>query len=62
MSCASLGGRPGFPVPNSYYGLCGRKATLKRSAQSSGAVWVQVDILDSLSLIVPTVYVLVKQH
>ena len=22
-----LGGRPGLPVPNSPYGLCGRKAT-----------------------------------
>ena len=26
--CESGGGRPGFPVPNSLYGLCGRKATL----------------------------------
>ena len=23
------GGRPGLPAPNSPYGLCGRKATLK---------------------------------
>ena len=26
--CESGGGRPGLPVPNSPYGLCGRKATL----------------------------------
>ena len=25
--CESRGGRPGLPVPNSPYGLCGRKAT-----------------------------------
>ena len=27
--CESRGGRPGLPVPNSSYDLCGRKATLK---------------------------------
>ena len=26
--CESGGGRPGLPLPNSPYGLCGRKATL----------------------------------
>ena len=26
--CESRGGRPGLPVPNSAYGLCGRKSTL----------------------------------
>ena len=26
--CESGGGRPGLPVPNSPYGLCGRRATL----------------------------------
>ena len=26
--CESRGGRPGLPVPDSPYGLCGRKATL----------------------------------
>ena len=25
--CESGGGRPGLPVPNSPYGLCGREAT-----------------------------------
>ena len=28
--CESAGGRPGLPVPNRPYGLCGRKATLKK--------------------------------
>ena len=27
--CKSRGGHPGLPVPNSPYGLCGRKAALK---------------------------------
>ena len=27
--CECPGGRPGLPAPNSQYGLCGRKATLK---------------------------------
>ena len=39
--CESRGGRPGFPVPNSLYGLCGRNTTLNErwsSGQSSGAV------------------------
>ena len=26
--CEIRGGRPGLPVPNSPYGLCGRKATV----------------------------------
>ena len=26
--CESRGGHPGLPVPNSVYGLCGRKVTL----------------------------------
>ena len=26
--CERRGGRPGLPVPNSPYGLCGREATL----------------------------------
>ena len=28
--CESGGGRPGLPVPNSPYGLCGRQATLMK--------------------------------
>ena len=38
--CESGGGRPRIPVPNSPYGLCGRKATLNltRRLQSAGAV------------------------
>ena len=31
--CESRGGRPGLPVPNSLYGLCGRKATLNWNSQ-----------------------------
>ena len=27
--CESGGGRPGLPVPNSPYSLCGRKATVE---------------------------------
>ena len=31
--CKSRGGRHGLPVPNSPYGLCGRKVTLKNRPQ-----------------------------
>ena len=31
--CEGRCGRPGLPVPNSPYGLCGRKATLKNRVQ-----------------------------
>ena len=31
--CESRGGRPGLPIPNSPYSLCGRKATLKNRVQ-----------------------------
>ena len=36
--CESRGGRPGLPVPNSPYGLCGRKARLNepRAVQAQG--------------------------
>ena len=30
--CESRGGRPGLPVTNSPYGLCGRKATLSSNS------------------------------
>ena len=46
----SRGGRPGFPVPNSRYGLCyglcGREATLNWNwyYQSSGAASVKVEV------------------
>ena len=29
--CESRGVRPGFPVPDSTYGFCGRKATPKKA-------------------------------
>ena len=31
--CESRGGRPGLPIPNSPYGLCGRKVTLNLNVQ-----------------------------
>ena len=34
--CESRGGRPGLPVPNSPYGLCGREATFEE--EGTGAV------------------------
>ena len=58
--CKSRGGRPGLPVPNNPYGLCGRKETLK--LQISGAVKVEVAVLGSPSLIDLVVSVDVKQH
>ena len=38
--CESGGGRPGFPVPNSPCGLCGRKAALTElnGGRSAGQV------------------------
>ena len=53
--CESRGGRPGLRVPNSPYGVCGRKATLS-------CVRVEVAVLGSASLIVLTVSVDVKQQ
>ena len=31
--CESRGSRPGLPVPNSLYGLCGRKATFEEEKE-----------------------------
>ena len=57
------GGRPGLPVPNSPYGLCGRKATLNCSiSELKSWVKVEVVVLGSLSLTVLMVSVDVKQH
>ena len=67
------------PVPNSPYGLCGRKATLNCQGRSEhrscvtvelsdptlklrSCVKVEMTVLGSLSLIVHTVCVDVKQH
>ena len=46
MLCESRGGRSGLPVPDSPYGLCGRKAAsnTNRSFQRSGAVRVKVEV------------------
>ena len=55
---------PGLPVPNSPYGLCGRKAALnfRRSAEPRSCVKVEVAVVGSPSLIVRTVPADVKQH
>ena len=61
----SRGGRPGRPVPNSPYGLCGRKATLNSYTDLTelrSCVKVEVDVLGSPCLIARTVSVDVKQH
>ena len=56
------GGRPGLPVPNNPYGLCGRKVTRNSTSELRSCVKVEVDVLGFPSLIVPTVSVDVKQH
>ena len=55
----------GLPVPNSPYGLCGRKTTLNSNSRTSklrSCVKVTVDVLSFPSLIVRTVSVDSKQH
>ena len=49
-----------LPVPNNPCDLCGRKATVNRVQEL--CVKVEVAVLGSRSLIVPTVSVDVKQH
>ena len=63
--CKGRGGRPGLPVPNSPYDLCGRKEILNSNSENSelrSCVKVEVAILGSPSLIVLAVSVDVKQH
>ena len=63
--CGSRGGRPGLPIPNSSYGICGRKATLNSNLYPSelrSCEKVEVDVLGCLSLIVRTVSVDVKRQ
>ena len=61
--CESRGGRPELPVPNSPYGLCGRKAALNCSiSELRSCVKVEVAVLSFPSLIVLMVSVDVKQH
>ena len=52
--CESRGGRPGLPVPDSPYSLCGRKATLKKKKSIINASFKHP--------LVPTVSVDVKQQ
>ena len=58
--------RPGLPVPNSPYGLCGRKATLNVNTQHvselRSSLKVEVAVLGSPSLAVLMVSVDIKQH
>ena len=61
--CESRGGRPGLSVPNSPYGLCGRKATMNLnhcSKELGSCVKVEVAILGSPSLTILMVSVDVK--
>ena len=64
--CESRSGRPGFPVPNSQYGLNESKATFEEEKENTSelrsCVKVEVDVLGSPSLIVSTVSMKVKQH
>ena len=61
--CERQDGRPWFPVPNNPYGLCGCKATLNaKRSEFRSCIKVEVDVLDSPSLIVRTVFVDIKQH
>ena len=60
--CESWGGRPGLPVPNSPYSLCGRKVTLEEEAMVTEVRRCARVVLGSPSLIVRTVSVDVKQH
>ena len=60
--CESRGGRPGLPVPDSPYSVCGRKATLNCQGRSEhwSCVEVEMAVLGSPSLIISTVFVDVK--
>ena len=56
LLCESRGGRPGLPVPNRAYGLCGRKFRAQELCESRGGrPWAPVPNK-------PTVSVDVKQH
>ena len=63
--CVSRGGRPGLPVPDNPFGLCGRKATMNysfRTSEPRNCVKVEMAVPGSISLIVLMVSVDVKQH
>ena len=60
---ASRDAHHGFPISNSPYSLCGRKATVnEESAELRSCVEVVVTILSSLSLTVLMASVDLKQH
>ena len=61
--CEGRDESPGLRVPNGPYGPCGRKATLNmRRPELRSCVKIEVDVLVSLPLTVPTVSVDVKQR
>ena len=61
--CKGQGGRPGLPVPNSPYGVYGRKATLNLNlchTEFRSCIKAEVSVLGSQSLISLMVSVDVK--
>ena len=61
--CESRGGRPGLPVPNGPWGLCGRTATLnEQQSELRSCEKDEVDVLGSSSLKVCIVSVDVKRR
>ena len=60
--CESRGGRPGLPLPDIPYGLCGHKSSLNENADHRSCVKVEVAVLGSASLIVLMISVDVNQH
>ena len=60
--CESRGGRPGLPVPNGPYGLCGRKATLNSLVRGQELCESRGGRPGSPSLTVLMVSVDVTQH
>ena len=42
--CKVRGGRPGLPVPNSLYGLRGRKATLDSNGSNRARMCAKVEV------------------
>ena len=60
--CKNRGGRPGLPVPNSPYGVCGRKAVLNLNVVIKSCSGVVVAVLSSPYLIVLMVFVDAKQY
>ena len=43
--CESRGGRPGLPLPDIPYGLCGHKSSLNENAERRSCAKVEVAVL-----------------